>query len=141
MNAKQHWQVVEPCRVTGEADSGDTTVECLLSNTDDFWGAGGIFDTRAFEFSVNTDGLITSQVGLTPGTRGFSSARRNAFNRAFSQWLSDTYPDVFAETGLLVSSNGPGFDAQDSTHMLVAVEYAEEFVAQSDVYPLDPADT
>jgi len=141
MNAQQQWEVVDPCQVTGETESGDTTVECLLSNTDSFWGAGGIFDTRAFEFYVNADGLITGEEGLTPGTSGFSSARRNAFNRAFSQWLSDTYPDVFAETGFLISSNGPGFDARDSTHMLIAVEYVEEFVAQSDAYPLDPADT
>jgi hypothetical protein len=137
MNANQHWEVVEPCQVTGETASGDTIVECLISNTDDFWGAGGIFDTRAFEFHVNADGLITKEVGLTPGTRGFSSERRDTLNRAFSQWLSDTYPDVFAETGFLISSNGPGFDARDSTHMLVAVEYVEEFVAQSDDYPLD----
>jgi hypothetical protein len=141
MNANQHWEVVEPCQVTRENANGDTVVECLISNTDDFWGSGGIFDTRAFEFSVNPDGLITSQVGLTPGTRGFSSGRRNTLNRAFSQWLSDTYPDVFADTGFLISSNGPGFDARDSTHMLVAVEYVEEFVAQSDDYPLDATES
>jgi hypothetical protein len=137
MNANQHWEVVEPCQVTGESTSGDTIVECLISNTDDFWGAGGIFDTRAFEFHVNADGLITKEAGLTPGTSGFSSERRNTLNRAFSQWLSDTYPDVFAATGFRISGNGPGFDARDSTHMLVAVEYVEEFVAQSDDYPLD----
>jgi hypothetical protein len=137
MNAKQQWELVEPCQVTRENADGDTVVECLISNTDDFWGSGGIFDTRAFEFSVNPDGLITSQVGLTPGTRGFSSGRRNTLNRAFSRWLSDTYPDVFAATGFRISNNGPGFDARDSTHMLVAVEYVEEFVAQSDDYPLD----
>ena len=137
MNANQHWEVVEPCQVTGETASGDTVVECLISNTDDFWGTGGIFDTRAFEFSVNPDRLITSLEGLTPNENGFSSDRRNTLNRAFSRWLSDTYPDVFAATGFLISNNGPGFDARDSTHMLVAVEYVEEFVAQSDDYPLD----
>ena len=31
--------------------------------------------------------------------------------------------------------------AKNPEHMLIAVEYVEEFVAQSDVYPLDPADT
>jgi hypothetical protein len=137
MNANQHWEVVEPCQVTGEDAFGDTVVECVISNTDDFWGAGGIFDTRAFEFSVDADGLITRQVGLTAGTSGFSSDRRNAFNHAFSQWLTDTYPDVVAETGFVRSSNGPGFDARNSAHMLIAVEYVDEFVAQSDLYPLE----
>jgi len=39
-----------------------------------------------------------------------------------------------------ISSDGPGFDAQNPDHMLIAVEYVEEFVAQSDKYPLDPND-
>ena len=37
-----------------------------------------------------------------------------------------------------ISSNGPGFDTRNPDHMLIAVEYVEEFVAQSDEYPLDP---
>jgi hypothetical protein len=141
MNANQQWELVEPCQVTRENADGDTVVECLISNIDDFWGTGGIFDTRAFEFSVNPDGLITSLEGLTPNENGFSSDRRNAFNQSYHLWLSDTHPDVFAEMGLRsASSNGPGFDAKDSTHMLVAVDYVEDFVAQSDTYPLDPAE-
>jgi hypothetical protein len=141
MNANQQWALVDPCQVTRENADGDTVVECLISNTDDFWGTGGIFDTRAFEFSVNPDGLITSEVGLTPNEIGFSSDRRDAFNQSFHLWLRDTHPDVFAEMGLgFTSSNGPGFDARDSTHMLVAVDFVEEFVAQSDTYPLDPAE-
>jgi hypothetical protein len=141
MNANQQWELVEPCQVTRENADGDTVVECLISNIDDFWGTGGIFDTRAFEFHVNPDGLITSLEGLTPNENGFSSDRRNAFNQSYHLWLSDTHPDVFAEMGLRsASSNGPGFDAKDSTHMLVAVDYVEDFVAQSDTYPLDPAE-
>ena len=36
-----------------------------------------------------------------------------------------------------MSSNGPGLDTQNPEHTLVAVEYVEEFVAQSDIYPLE----
>jgi len=39
-----------------------------------------------------------------------------------------------------ITSAGPGFDTQNSGHMLVAVDYVEEFVAQSDTYPLDPTE-
>jgi len=56
MNANQHWEVVEPCQVTRENADGDTVVECVISNTDDFWGAGGIFDTNNQRFPVNPDG-------------------------------------------------------------------------------------
>ena len=38
------------------------------------------------------------------------------------------------------SSNGPGFPTQNPEHMLVAVDYVEEFVAQSGTYPVDPTD-
>ena len=85
-------------------------------------------------YTVNADGLITN-------TNFFASSSRVAFNRAFHRWLSDTYPDVYNEMGyVLVSSDGPGFDTKNPDHMLIAVEYVEEFVAQSDKYPLDATD-
>ena len=40
----------------------------------------------------------------------------------------------------MISSNGPGFDRKNPEHMAIAVEHVEEFVAQSDKYPLDPTD-
>jgi hypothetical protein len=134
MNANQHWEVVEPCQVTAETGSGQSVVECVISNTDDFWGAGGIFDTKNQRFTVNADELITD-------SNSFSSDRRDSFNRAFHQWLSDTHPDVYASMDPgYISSAGPGFDTQNPGHMLVAVDYVEEFVAQSDTYPLDPTE-
>lgn len=39
-----------------------------------------------------------------------------------------------------ISNSGPGFDTKNPDHMLIAVEYVEEFVAQSENYPLDPED-
>ena len=66
---------------------------------------------------------------------------RDAFNAAFHQWLIDTYPDVYKEMDIgLISSNGPGFDTQNPDHMLIAIQYLEEFVVQSDTYPLDLSD-
>jgi hypothetical protein len=135
MNARQHWEIVDPCQVTGETPSGDTIVECLIQDVNVFWGVGGISDTKTRKWTVNTDGLITNN------ENSFASNRRNAFNRAFHQWLSDTYPDVYSEMGFgSISSNGPGFDRKNPELMLIAVEYVEEFVAQSDKYPLDPSD-
>ncbi len=133
MNAEERWEVVEPCQVTGETTSGDTVVECLIQEiTTSYWGVGGISDTKVLRFTVHADGLISS-------SDHFGSARKNSFNIAFHQWLSDTYPDVYYGKPI-PSSNGPGFDTQNPDHMLIAVEYVEEFVAQSDKYPLDPSD-
>jgi len=134
MNAKERWEVVEPCQVTGETTSGDTVVECLIQDGNVFWGVGGISDTKVLRFTVHADGLISS-------IDHFGSARRDRFNQAFHQWLSDTYPEVWSEMDPgYITGSGPGFDTQNPDHMLVAVEYVEEFVAQSDKYPLDPID-
>ena len=93
---------------------------------------------KVVTFAVNTDELIST-------SNHFGSARKSSFNQAFHQWLSDTYPDVYSQMdpGYIsgnVSSNAPGFNTQNPEHMLIAVEYVEEFVAQSDTYPLDRKD-
>jgi len=136
MNANQRWEIVEPCRVVDESAAGDTIVDCLIVNTDDFWGVGNIYEPRTLTFHVNDDGKLTTREGVTNRTT-FRSPERNAFNRSFHQWLSDTYPDVYSG-GPTPSHSGPGFDTQNSDHMLIAVDYVEEFVAQSDIYPFDP---
>ena len=136
MNANQRWEVVDSCDVTGETGAGDTIVECLIKDINDFWGVGGISDTRTQTFTVNKDGLISGRQNV------FASGRRDSFNSAFHTWLSATYPDVYSDAGFpnSGSSNGPGFDTADPELMLVAVEYVREFVAQSDTYPLNPSD-
>ena len=135
MNAQQRWEIVEPCQVTGESTLGDTVVECLLQDVNAFWGVGGISDTRLQTFKVNSDGLITNN------NSNFSSMRSEAFSAGFHLWLRDTYPDVYEQMDLeFISGSGPGFDTKNPELMLTAVEYVEEFVAQSDKYPLNPSD-
>lgn len=139
MNANQHWAVAEPCRVTGETASGDTVVECLITNTDDFWGVGEIYEPRDQQFAVNSEGLLTTDTAVMEMV-SFASAKRDAFNRGFHQWLSESHPDVYADMDPgYISSNGPGFDTQNAEDMLIAVDYVEEFVAQSEIYPTEPA--
>jgi hypothetical protein len=135
MNANQRWEVVEPCRVKKVDGKGNTTVECVIHDANDFWGVGGIGDTVPGTFIVNEDLLITYQANI------FGSNRRNALNKAFHQWLKDTYPNVYEDMDIgRISENGPGFDTRNPEHMRTAVQYVEEFVAQSDTYPLDPSD-
>ena len=134
MNAEQQWEIVEPCQVTGEDSSDETGVVCVIKDNNGFWGVGGISDTKRQLFMVNADGLITNR-------NSFSSANRDTFNYEFHKWLEDSHPDVFSDSGFTrLSSSGPGFDSGNPDLMLIAVEYIEEFVAQSDRYPLDPSD-
>lgn len=83
------------------------------------------------------------------------------FNFAFFSWLMDAHPAVFGEIGPsrvvgnpafaspASMSNIPGLsfpahrnfgldDLHEADEMLIALEYVDEFVAQSDVYPLGP---
>ena len=132
-STNQQWKMVEPCQVTGETSSGETVVECVLKDITDFWGVGGISDTKAQRFTVNADGLLTSK------KNSFSSNRRDSFNAAFHKWLRDAHPDVYKEMDPgVIDGSAPGWHTKNLEHMLVAVAYVEEFVAQSDVYPLDP---
>lgn len=134
MNAEERWEIIEPCQMARETTSGGAVVECLMQDTTSYWGVGGISDTRLQTFTVNTDGLISFG-------GHFGSSGKDRFNQAFHQWLSDTYPDVYEEAVPgFISGNAPGFDTQNPDHMLIAVEYVEEFVAQSENYPLDPED-
>ena len=135
MNANQRLEVVEPCQVKAADAEGNTTVECVIHDVNDFWGVGGIGDTKPGEFIVNEDLLITYRQNI------FGSSRRDQFNASFHLWLRDTHPDVWDDSGFRqLSSNGPGFDVRNADLMAVAVEYVEEFVAQSDTYPLDQSD-
>jgi len=141
MNANQHWEVMEPCRITGKSAAGDTVVECLITNTDDFWGVGEIYEPRDLQFTVNPEGFLTTDAGVTNNT-SFRSARRVEFNHAFHLWLSESHPDVYGDMDPgYISRSGPGFDTQNAEHMLTAVAYVEEFVAQSDDFPLAPSDS
>lgn len=135
MNANQHWEVTEPCRVTGENTAGDTVVECLITNTDDFWGAGEIYEPRDLRFTVRSDGLITTD-DLIMESNSFASAERDAFNRSFYAWIKQAFPDVHSELDPGIRTfSAPGFETQDPDHMLLAIDYVDEFVAQSADYP------
>lgn len=63
-----------------------------------------------------------------------------AFMRAFWDWLRPTYPDVHDEIRPNDGQSFPGWGrGRDLVEdMAVALQYMDEFLAQSDVYPLEP---
>ena len=133
------------CRVAGTAPTGEKIVECLSTSTDDFYSTGGIVDTQTATFTVTEDGRISTQdsVGIE-GDIPWEETEFGMFNFAFWSWLMDAHPGVFDEIGPAPHnmSNIPGLDdsfggdRHEPEEMLVALQYVDEFVAQSDVYPL-----
>ena len=53
---------------------------------------------------------------------------------AIDAWLSETYPDVHAGFGPRVEGEEALPSAED---LAIALEYVDEFLASSEVYPLD----
>ena len=128
MNANQQLVVVEPCRVIS---AGPSVVECTLAVTDDFHGPAGISDTAPAQFHLNDQLRITEWAN-----NGDCCAAQFAFNTAFHQWLRASHFEVYAQIQPNDIESLPGFRT-DPADMGIAIQYVEEFVAQSNIYPID----
>ncbi len=134
MNANNQLEVDESsCRIAATSDTR-VVVSCDITARDDFYGAGGITDSATFEYALN-DALeiIDLSDHLYEDESGECCPELSAFNLAFHDWLRTEHPEVHDEIGN--ASSIPGF-GKDPDHMLIALEYIDQFVAQSDDYPL-----
>lgn len=129
------------CAVVGNAPTGESIVQCEATTTDDFYGAGGISVSETITFQVTADGKISaseSELDNIPWER----TELAEFNLAFWSWLMKDHLTVFEEISYpndLLAIPGLTFDfsdPHDPAEMGIAVQYVDEFVAQSDVYPL-----
>lgn len=126
------YEIIDPCRVVEEQADGDVVVECGVHWTDDFRGPAGISSIFTNTHTVNAEGLIwktEDDIDL------FDLEESFAYSRAFWAWLEEAHPEVHAEIAPTNWQAFPGYQG-DPTDALVAIEYVEEFVAQSDVYPI-----
>lgn len=137
MASNEQIAVTTPCAVVDDS-SGRVVVECSVHVEDDFHGAGGITSDGTMAFTLNGAGLIVENDSMTYQDDGVCCPRWQEFHRAFHAWLADAHPDVYDEIG---PDGGPswwlpGYAGGDADHMKVAIRYVDEFVAESDVYPL-----
>ncbi len=102
---------------------------CETTQTNSLLGVAGVASTFTYHFVVDDSGIVAVN------TSGESERDVNAFIDAFGEWLTATYPDAEPRLVAAVDQIGYGF-AHPETKSLT-IEYAEEFVAQSDDYPLD----
>ena len=132
MNANQQIEPVEPCRVIETSPTGESTVQCLTTVRNDWNGPAGITDNGTETFVVNAENKISSRDDLTPDFSAYFK-----FNREFWLWFLMAYPDVYEEIKPIDAESLPGWQ-RDPSDMLIAVQYVDEFVAQSDDYPISP---
>ena len=97
--------------------------DCAATRTDDILGAAGI------ELEMTYVWVIGAAPDSSQGGSNEDFEAANAFLRDFRDWLAASHPDVEA---------GIEFDGDTPTAASVptVIEYVDEFVAQSDSYPL-----
>jgi hypothetical protein len=122
--ARYQAEVIEPCRL-----SAASVVECTVIATDAFSGAGGISSTRRERFVMNEDGRI----GLAEATVvDIVQPGPYTFAQEFWDWLREAHPRVFDQIRPTIRTHLP----ETPEHMETALEFVDEFLAQSEVYPI-----
>lgn len=121
--------VVEACRLVGPSLAGGRQVECTIRESDDFHGPAGLSLTRRELFTVNDDGKISE---VSAQVIAFTQPGYFVYNQAFYDWLRDAHPEVHAEIRPEITTHLP----QTPEHVRAALEYLDEFIAQSDLYPV-----
>jgi hypothetical protein len=90
-----------------------------------------LYDVAGVQLSETQHWVVDNgAVVAVKGTGGTSEP--DAFLNAFQSWLWQTHPDVAVELTQFFSN-----PETDPESVRTALEYAEEFVAQSDIYPLE----
>jgi hypothetical protein len=116
------------CTYQGTGDEGNHLVECYAVTTSDFYEAAGIVEVGDDVFHLNSDLKI---VGWDSGNE---TNDPGDFETEILRWLYAEYPDV--ADGMTAGPSNPWDKTPED--VAIMLEYAEEFVAQSDVYPLAP---
>ena len=119
-------EFLEPCRLIEPSPSGDSQVQCTVTRSNDFHGAGGLSVTVLETFVVDETNQISSYDVSTVELVGSELA----FNRSFWEWLRVAYPEVASDIYPGMDHQPPGF-GDDPKDMLIALDYVEEFVSQS----------
>lgn len=122
--AGQRKEMLEPCRPIGEEQ-----VECTVRDVNDFHGAAGITITLRERFTVNEDGRISA---TDTTVISFTQPGYYTFTQTFWSWMEDAHPEVHAENRPVIVTHWP----KEPEQIRVGLEYLDEFLAQSDLYPI-----
>lgn len=128
---RAHMAANDVWTITGECTDTLAYVSCPMTLVNEFYGPAGIFFTvPSMHLSFNADEEL---VGI--GAQVWEIAGDTAeYADAFDAWLAEAYPDVHASFGPRVEGEGALPNPED---MPTAIQYVEEFLAQSDVYPVE----
>jgi hypothetical protein len=87
---------------------------------------------RSFHWVVGDEGVVAVR-------SNWETEDDVVFIDAFKEWLTSTHPEEASEVSDLLDA--PGFGFADTQVRSQILGYAEEFVAESEVYPLEGNDS
>lgn len=122
--ANRRLAIVEPCTVPAP-----DVVVCTITETTDFFGAGGLSITKTETFAFDDDGRISER---SSAVRAMTQPGYYVYTQAFNEWMAEAHPDVYAEIRPEIITHLP----QTPEDMRRALEYIDEFIAQSGRYPV-----
>ena len=121
------YTIREPCMVFGVGLNGETLVRCDTQSQNEFERTAGLFEHGITIFHVLDGAIIEWVDGLTSNDPG-------DFYGDFWAWFHETHPN---EAQAIGTPTEDVFEVMESAvAVAILLEYVNEFVAQSDVYPV-----
>lgn len=129
MTAGEVWEFTGSCEIRGRSVIG-----CPVLATNDFMAPAGIrIGMPALLIGFDDEGAIRS-IGANAWDVAGSP---QAYIAAFDAWLEQAHPDVHASFGPRVGEVESSWgEMPNPADMPTALEYVDEFLEHSDVYPL-----
>jgi hypothetical protein len=125
--ANEQWVITGLCQ---QGASPEQT-SCPMRQRDDFYGPAGLAVEAVYTFTFDEDDKIIAYE-LDQG-RAIAFAPWNTFDVRFAQWLQEVHPEV--DVKILFDPNLSGVIVT-AEYITTALLYVDEFIAQSDDYPI-----
>ncbi len=113
------------CAVVGTGLDGETLVSCPVRVDDDFIGAAGVFYQGQSIFYVLDGKVVQWDDGLNSNDPG-------DLETEFLRWFFGEHSEVASE----MTAGLTDWYTRTPDDMATVLQYVDEFVAQSDVYPV-----
>ena len=124
-NANRRVELTGACATVA---SDRIRVQCPTFVDDDYLGPAGLLGEATSVFTLD------EELRIVHWDWGFECCPEWNFNRDFYTWIFESYPEVYPQVGASRVDNLPGNEI-DPARMGVAIQYVDEFIAQSDDWP------
>lgn len=126
--ANEQWIITGLCQEGASPEQ----MSCPMRQRNDFYGPAGLAVEALYTFTFDEDDKIIAYELDQGGA--IADAPFNTFDTRFVQWLEEAHPEVSLDT--VMQANLSGGVLMTAESMATALLYVDEFIAQSDDYPI-----